>query len=199
MTCASTGAPRSWPVPPTAEALVGDIDYCRAAFVARGVLSDEHLLPMPRKSTYWGEAVLAVKLDVSCTAGRAGEGVALIGYDDEYAVEYFSEPLRAWWRRHPEASPQRMLNEAFADAAAVRERCAAFDAQLLSRPSASAATNTPASSPSPTGRRSAPASWSPRPTAGRFSFRKRTSATPAWGRWTSITNRRRCSCTRTRN
>ncbi|MCX7139958.1 MAG: DUF4965 domain-containing protein [Proteobacteria bacterium] len=119
-------------VPRTAEAIVGDIDYCRAAFVARGALSAEHLLPMPRKSTYWGEAVLAVKLDVSCSAQRAGEGVALVGYDDEYAVEYFGEPLRAWWRRHPEASPQRMLNDAYADAGAVRERCAVFDAHLVS-------------------------------------------------------------------
>lgn len=118
-------------VPRNAEALVGDIDYCRDAFVSRGVLSDEHLLPMPRKSTYWGEPVLAVKLDLSCAAGNDGEGVALIGYDDEYSVEYFGERLRAWWRRHPDASPERMLNAAYADAAAVRERCEAYDARLL--------------------------------------------------------------------
>src|SRR5450759_5523766 len=114
-------------VPRAAEALVGDIDYCRAAFVQRGVLSGAHLLPMPRKSPYWGEAVLAVKLDLACDARREGEGVALIGYDDEYAVEYFGKPLRAWWRRHPEASPERMLNDAYADAAAVRDRCGAFE------------------------------------------------------------------------
>ncbi len=118
-------------VPRDAEALVGDIDYCRAAFVEHGVLSDEYLLPMPRKSTYWGEAVLAVKLDLSCDAQCEGEGVALIGYDDEYAVEYFGKPLQAWWRRHLGASPEQMLAEAYADAAAVRERCRAFDANLL--------------------------------------------------------------------
>jgi hypothetical protein len=117
-------------VPRDAEALVGDIDYCRAAFVERGTLSDEHLLPMPRKSTYWGESVLAVKLDVSCDAKREGKGTALIGYDDEYSVEYFGQPLRAWWRRHADASPEKMLNEAFADRAAVRERCDAYDAHL---------------------------------------------------------------------
>ena len=118
-------------VPRDAEALVGDIDYCRAAFVERGVLSDEHLLPMPRKSTYWGEAVLAVKLDLSCSVQREGQGVVLIGYDDEYSVEYFGEPLRAWWRRHADASPQSMLDAAYADRSAVRERCDAYDAHLL--------------------------------------------------------------------
>ncbi len=118
-------------VPRNAEALVGDIDYCRAAFVERGVLSDEHLLPMPRKSTYWGETVLAVKLDLSCSAKTEGDSVALIGYDDEYSVEYFGAPLRAWWRRHEGASPEKMLNEAYAERASVRERCIAHDDHLL--------------------------------------------------------------------
>ena len=118
-------------VPRSGEAIVGDMDYCRAAFVARGELSDEHLLPMPRKSTYWGEPALAVKLDVTCSAGRDGEAFALVGYDDEYAVEYFGQKLRAWWRRHEGASPEAMLGAASADARAVRERCTAFDAKLL--------------------------------------------------------------------
>lgn len=117
-------------VPRSGEAIVGDMDYCRAAFVARGELSDEHLLPMPRKSTYWGEPTLAVKLDTSCGAGRDGEALALIGYDDEYAVEYFGQKLRAWWRRDPGASAERMLAAAHADAGAVRERCTAFDSHL---------------------------------------------------------------------
>jgi hypothetical protein len=118
-------------VPRNAEALVGDIDYCRAGFVATGALSNEHLLPMPRKSTYWGESVLAVKFDLSCSDRRDCETVCLIGYDDEYSVEYFGKPLRAWWRRHPGASPKGMLEQAYADANAVRERCRVFDNRLL--------------------------------------------------------------------
>ena len=118
-------------VPANGEAIVGDMDYCRAAFVARGELSDEHLLPMPRKSTYWGEPTLAVKLDLGCAAGRDGEAFALVGYDDEYAVEYFGQKLRAWWRRREDASPETMLGAASADAHAVRERCTAFDAKLI--------------------------------------------------------------------
>ena len=110
--------------PRAAQAIVGDIDYCHMAFIDRGMASDEHLLPMPRKSTYWGEAVLAVVLDVK------GEEAILIGYDDEYAVEYFGKRLRAWWRRHPDASPEKMLAEAYAQRAKVHERCVAFDASL---------------------------------------------------------------------
>jgi len=117
-------------VPKAAEALVGDIDYCRAAFVERGVLSDEHRLPAPRKSTYWGETVLAVKMDVSCSGTARGESMALVGYDDEHAVEYFGQRLRAWWRRHDDASPQKMLEAAHADARSVLQRCTEYDAQL---------------------------------------------------------------------
>ena len=50
---------------------------------ARRVLSDEHLLPPPRKSTYWGEPVLAVKLDASCGGDVDGDALVLLGYDDE--------------------------------------------------------------------------------------------------------------------
>ena len=108
-------------VPKACEAIVGDIDYCRMAFVERGELSEEHRLPMPRKSTYWGETVLATRLDIS-----GEEGLVLVGYDDEYSVEYFGKRLRAWWRRHEDASPESMLNAALADAGATRERCAKF-------------------------------------------------------------------------
>ena len=117
-------------VPKGAEALVGDIDYCRAAFVARGELSDEHLLPAPRKSTYWGEPVLAVRLDAGCDGSRDGTALALVGHDDEYAVEYFGQPLRAWWRRQPDASVERMLEAARADAADVWSRCKTYDRHL---------------------------------------------------------------------
>jgi hypothetical protein len=118
-------------VPASGQALVGDMDYCRAAFVSRGELSDEKLLPMPRKSTYWGEPTLAVRLDASCAPGRDGEALALVGYDDEYSVEYFGEKLRAWWRRHDGASAEGMLAAAHADARAVRERCDRFDRHLF--------------------------------------------------------------------
>lgn len=119
-------------VPRNGQALVGDIDYCRCAFIERGVLSDEHLLPAPRKSTYWGEPVLAVKLEASCSGEVDGRALAVIGYDDEQAVEYFGQPLRAWWRRHPDASADKMVQAAHADAHEVIGRCTAFDAELVS-------------------------------------------------------------------
>lgn len=114
-----------------AQALVGDIDFCRAAFVEQGVLSDAYRLPMPRKSTYWGEPVLAARFDLGCSDGRQGEAAALIGYDDEYAVEYFGQPLRAWWRRDESATAQGMLAAAHAERHEIKARCDAFDATLL--------------------------------------------------------------------
>lgn len=117
-------------VPSGGEAMVCDIDFGRDAFIQRGVLDDEQLLPMPRKATYWGEAVLAARLDLSCAATGGREGHLLIGYDDEWSVEYFGRHLRPWWRRSAETTTETMLLAADRDFTAVTARCKAFDAEL---------------------------------------------------------------------
>lgn len=117
---------------PTAqsEALVGDIDFCRDGFITDGRLSDANLLPMPRKTTYWGEAVLAVRLDLDCSGRNASRGYAIIAYDDEYSVEYFGNWLRPWWRRNG-ADAETMLVAAAREHDAVVARCRAFDESVL--------------------------------------------------------------------
>ncbi len=117
-------------VPAGGEAMVCDIDFGRDAFIQRGVLDDEQILPMPRKVTYWGEAVLAARLDLSCGPMGAAKGHVIIAYDDEWSVEYLGSRLRPWWRRSQDATAEAMLLSAERDYEAVTERCRAFDAEL---------------------------------------------------------------------
>lgn len=53
----------------------------------------------------------------------------ILAYDDIHSVEYFHQPLNAWWRRNGESTSQ-MLQSAANDFAAVIKKCDAFDKRL---------------------------------------------------------------------
>jgi hypothetical protein len=60
------------------------------------------------------------------------EKLALIGYDERYAVEFFHHKLLPWWRSHPEAgekkpSMESLLQQAYADYDKVLSRCDTFN------------------------------------------------------------------------
>ncbi|TAE32049.1 MAG: DUF4965 domain-containing protein [Cytophagales bacterium] len=80
--------------------------------------------------------VLATTFDLGTVTDRAVERHWLLGYDDVKAVEYFGQPLRAWWRRYekdtdaPEAAIERALQAAETDYIGLRAQCNTFDNQL---------------------------------------------------------------------
>ena len=113
-------------------ALVGDIDHCRDAFVATGQLSARGLKPPPRKVDYNSDAVLALRFALDADPGQDAEETVLLGYDDEWSIEYFHARLRPWWRRNGMDGPA-MLATAFAEQESVLARAAAFDAALAER------------------------------------------------------------------
>lgn len=112
---------------------VGDIDICRDAFIRTGQSSARGLKPPPRKTDYNSDAVLALTFDLSVTAEAVARETVVIAYDDEWAIEYFGQRLRAWWRRGDNAGPMTLLSAAFAEEDAVVTRAAAFDAELAAR------------------------------------------------------------------
>jgi hypothetical protein len=114
-------------------ATVGDIDICRDSFRATGAASARGLKPAPRKTDYNSDAVLAMTFDLSVTAASIGQETLLIAYDDEWAVEYFGQRLRAWWRRFDNAGPLSLLADAFREQEDVLARAAAFDHDLAAR------------------------------------------------------------------
>lgn len=80
--------------------------------------------------------VLATTFDLGKITDRAVERHWLLAYDDIKSVEYFGQPLRAWWRRYendtdaPEAAIERALQAAETDYIGLRAQCNTFDKQL---------------------------------------------------------------------
>ena len=112
---------------------IGDIDICRDAFRTTGQASAHGLKPAPRKTDYNSDAVLALTFDLSITPEEAARETILVGYDDEWAIEYFGQKLRAWWRRSDNAGPMSLLADAFREQDDVLARAAAFDGALAAR------------------------------------------------------------------
>lgn len=63
------------------------------------------------------------------------ETLFLLGYDDLYSITYFGEALKAYWKKDGQAIEQA-LSTAYAEYAAVLERCQAFDADMTSKAAA---------------------------------------------------------------
>ncbi len=72
----------------------------------------------------------AAVLDLGAVAAAPAEQHLLLGYDDQYAVQYFGQNLRPWWRRDPAATMEKALQAAEADYARLRQKSTAFDKQL---------------------------------------------------------------------
>ena len=110
----------------------------------------------------------------AASASRDGEALALVGYDDEYAVEYFGQPVASLVApASGRIAGAACSSAASADAAAVLARCTGLRRHLARRGRARRRRRaTRCSSRSPIGRRSPPASSSPRPMAAPFFFSK---------------------------
>jgi hypothetical protein len=110
-----------------AQAVAGDIDIARDTFVEEGRLTGEGLQKPPRKAGYNRDPVLAVMSDLSVQGNGSASETIFIAYDDEVSVEYFHQPLKAWWRRNDDADPIGMILAAAADQEAILARARAFD------------------------------------------------------------------------
>jgi hypothetical protein len=74
--------------------------------------------------------VLALNYDLGAVGRQPQRRHAIVAYDDLFAVEYFGQRLRAWWRRDARATPESMLAAAEKEYDSVLRRCDAFDEQL---------------------------------------------------------------------
>ena len=57
--------------------------------------------------------------------------IFLLGYDDIYAVQYFKQNLRAWWRNKPGASIEKELSAAVAGYGDIMKRCESFNHRVF--------------------------------------------------------------------
>ena len=58
------------------------------------------------------------------------ENVIMLGYDDEYAVQYFHQNLKAWWKQHPENTIEHILSLANTEYASVIAKCEVLNAKV---------------------------------------------------------------------
>jgi hypothetical protein len=113
---------------------VCDVDAGRDAFAAgRSIVGNAPTRPPPRKADYIQESILALTLQLNAGRGRPRAETILIGYDDEYAIEFFGQKLRPWWRRDGTLDGPGLLALAMREKDEVLARAERFDAELAKR------------------------------------------------------------------
>ncbi|HEX4716303.1 MAG TPA: DUF5127 domain-containing protein, partial [Ktedonobacteraceae bacterium] len=117
-------------VPPQPGAETAASSYeARVQFTKNGSLpaSDDLDMPSAVKHTL---PLLAVRFDLGTVGSTPVSRRVLLAYDDRWAIEYLNRRLRAYWRRNGMTTAE-MLQKAEADESTLRNRAAAFDAELV--------------------------------------------------------------------
>ncbi|MGL4241899.1 MAG: glutaminase domain-containing protein, partial [Beijerinckiaceae bacterium] len=96
-------------------------------------VGNEPSRPPPRKVDYGQEAVLALSFRLTAGRDRARSETILVGYDDEYSIEFFGKKLRPWWRRDGKLDGPGVMALAMREKDEVLRRAARFDAELARR------------------------------------------------------------------
>jgi Domain of unknown function (DUF4965)/Domain of unknown function (DUF5127)/Domain of unknown function (DUF1793) len=106
------------------EAIGADVAL-RAAFVKDGSLSAQDDPRMPRAADSDGP-VLATTMAFGRVTQTPVSRHLLVAYDDEWAIEYFEQRTRAWWKRDGKTA-EAMLQEAAADYGRLVKAAETFD------------------------------------------------------------------------
>lgn len=104
----------------------GSAEALKAAFAKTGTLPAAG----PAKPTQAQHLAQAAVLDLGRVAAQPATQHLLLGYDEQYAVQYFGQNLRPWWRRAAGMTMAKALQAAEADYSRLRQKAAAFDQKL---------------------------------------------------------------------
>src|SRR5262249_46899666 len=84
---------------------------------------------MPRPASE-AEPVMAFAFDLGKVSRETVARQAMVAYDEIYAIKYFNQKLRPYWRRNG-ASPEQMLQAAMGAFPDLVKRCVKFDDELM--------------------------------------------------------------------
>lgn len=98
-------------------------------FVEDGTLDNDDAQDMPRAANSTN-VTLATAFDFGTVSAQQKQWHAILAYDDIYAVEYFQQPLQAWWKRDGQ-SVVEMLEQAEGDYKQLMWETSRFDKQLF--------------------------------------------------------------------
>jgi hypothetical protein len=76
------------------------------------------------------DLVLNTVLSFGKVGGTSKEQVVMMGYDDLYAIQYFHQNLKAWWKDQPGQTIESQLGQAYSDYSKIMEACKKFDDQM---------------------------------------------------------------------
>jgi hypothetical protein len=114
-----------------AKAAAGANEELAGGFVAGRELPAQDDARMPR-AVNDNEPVMAFSFDLGQVASTPVTRQVLVAYDEIYAIKYFGQKLRPYWKSKRKDRPAgEMLFEAATTYDALERRCARFDEQLL--------------------------------------------------------------------
>lgn len=103
----------------------------RTTFAEGGLLPDRDVVNMPRAvDNRPPMLVTAWVFPLGMVAAAPVTRQLILAYDDIFSIEFMYRKLRPYWRRNG-ADAVQLIAMALADAADLREQCAAFDAELM--------------------------------------------------------------------
>jgi len=111
-----------------AQAAIGADDTLTAGFVSNGKLPATDDKNGPR-AVNDNQPVLAFTFDLGSVKSAPVSRHLMIGYDEVYAIKYFGQRLRPFWRRNG-ATPSDLFQAAERDYPSLTQRCIAFDQDL---------------------------------------------------------------------
>ncbi|MGZ3957639.1 MAG: glutaminase domain-containing protein [Flavisolibacter sp.] len=103
-------------------------------YVSQLTENEGSALPSPKALS--GDSLVGRQLmvhtvfDMGNIGKTAVERFAMIGYDELYAVQYFHQNLRPWWKSKPGVTMETVLSEAASDYRALLQQCSSFDGKL---------------------------------------------------------------------
>ncbi len=110
-------------------AAIATRNHAGRAFASATKLANDTNLQMPR-AVDEDAPVLALSFDAGAVGEQPVSRWAMLAYDEIYAIQFFEENLRPFWRRNG-ASAIDLLKTAANEYTALRARCESFDHELI--------------------------------------------------------------------
>ncbi len=120
-----TAAPKA----DSTHAVIASAQACRGAFAESGNIPSRTDARQPRAANDQ-TPVAAFAFDLGRVTAQPVGRWLMLAYDDLYAIQYFRQNLRPYWRRNG-ADAVQLLKTGAREYAALRGRCAAFDEEVM--------------------------------------------------------------------
>jgi len=111
-----------------AQSVIGPNDT-RGDWARTGALPADDFAEFPRAANH-GYPLMAVAWDLGQVGTSSVERHALLGYDEQFQMEYLHRKVRPYWRRNGQTFAA-LLRTAETEYEAIIGRCAAFDAKVV--------------------------------------------------------------------